>query len=275
MIWSFSYYINGLIPHTHPDFSGRLALAAANATKQWGGGGNEDSSSSRLKLLAAAFLAAVRRERTSTAKFHCNLPPKTTGAARGNHFKVTRRLAAFAPRVPHVGLPCDALRVAGESGDEAWASFKIHCFRKVQPTPVYLQGFSRWRDSLTTQSVIATLPTLEPWKVTTERRHQGNPEEISWSVEQTNPRQGSCVRNSVAHTTPCCRVEGKPENKKLITVKKMQCSHSAVVLTEYSLEWLSHLGASNMRHPRKEQRMFKAPNIINPKFLKYNLTCFK
>lgn len=29
---------------------------------------------------------------------------------------------------------------------------------------------------------------------------RGNPEEISWSVEQTKPGQGSYVLNSVAHT---------------------------------------------------------------------------
>lgn len=94
------------------------------------------------ELLAAALLAVVRRESISTAAFHCNLPPKTTGAARGNNVNVTRRLAAFAPRVPHVGFPCDALRVAGESGDEAWALYKIHYFRKVQSTRPCIFGVS-------------------------------------------------------------------------------------------------------------------------------------
>lgn len=51
-----------------------------------------------------------------------------------------------------------------------------------------------------------------------------------------------------------------------MTVKKMECCHSAAAFTEYCLE--SHLGASNMRHPRKEQRTFKDPNVINPKFNK-------
>lgn len=51
------------------------------------------------------------------------LPPETTWAARGHNVNVTRRLAALAARVPHVGLPCEALRVAGESGDGVRASY--------------------------------------------------------------------------------------------------------------------------------------------------------
>lgn len=52
-----------------------------------------------------------------------NLPPETAGAARGYNVNVARGLAALAPRVPHVGLPCEALRVAGESGDGVRASY--------------------------------------------------------------------------------------------------------------------------------------------------------
>lgn len=51
------------------------------------------------------------------------LPPEPAGAARWYNVNVTRRLAALAPRVPHVCLPCEYLRVAGESGDGVWASY--------------------------------------------------------------------------------------------------------------------------------------------------------
>lgn len=44
-------------------------------------------------------------------------PPKTTGAARGYDVDVARWLAALAARVPHVGVPCQAVVVAGESED--------------------------------------------------------------------------------------------------------------------------------------------------------------
>lgn len=57
---------------------------------------------------SGCWLAVVRRKNTSPATFNSDLPPKTTGAARGDSVNVTRRLAAFAPRVPHVGPPCDA-----------------------------------------------------------------------------------------------------------------------------------------------------------------------
>lgn len=51
------------------------------------------------------------------------LPPEPTGAARGYNVNVTRRLAALAPRVAHVCLPCQAVGVAGESVDGARASY--------------------------------------------------------------------------------------------------------------------------------------------------------
>ena len=60
---------------------------------------------------------------SKTDEMYFALPPETTGAPRGYDVNVTRGLAALAPRVPHVGLPCEALRVAGESGDGVRASY--------------------------------------------------------------------------------------------------------------------------------------------------------
>lgn len=76
--------------------------------------------------MASDSASCWQRKKTSASKTFERffaLPPEATGAARGYHVNVTRRLAALAPRVPHVGLPCEALRVAGESADGVWASY--------------------------------------------------------------------------------------------------------------------------------------------------------
>lgn len=138
-----SWYIKALIPHTHADSSARLPLAAANATKQWGGGDNEDSSSSRLQLLAAALLAAARRESTFLQlNFTVTYPQKPQGQRGGITLMLLGGLLPSLPVSPMSVLPCDALRVADESGDEAWALYKIHCFRQVQSTRPFIFGVS-------------------------------------------------------------------------------------------------------------------------------------
>lgn len=97
------------------------------------GGDNERSSSSLSELLklaasdsACLFLEGKKSFPVNTgAVFRRNLPPKSTAAARGYNINVSGRLAALAPRVPHVGVPGEALRVAGESGDGVRASYLL------------------------------------------------------------------------------------------------------------------------------------------------------
>lgn len=85
------------------------ALAAANATKQWGDRERRDASG------CLASCCQTGKRIYSGVSIWCNLPPESTGTARGEDVDVARGLAAFASRVPHVGLP---RAVAGESGME-------------------------------------------------------------------------------------------------------------------------------------------------------------
>lgn len=95
------------------------------------------------------LLAAVRQENASAAELQWNLPPKTTGASRGDDIDVTRRLAAFAPRIPHVGRPCDALLSQVNPG---WSEglFKIRRLRKVRSFNQIMVGGGQSDNSRTT-----------------------------------------------------------------------------------------------------------------------------
>lgn len=94
------------------------------------GGDNKKSSSSLfelLRLVASDSASCWQRKKESTKTFEryfaLTYPQKPQGQRGGITLTLLGGLLPSLPVSPMLVLPCEALRVAGESGDGVWASY--------------------------------------------------------------------------------------------------------------------------------------------------------